>query len=234
MELRQYIAILRRRWWLIVALPALVLVISLLTYTPTASTYQYVIRLAVGVEPIEQSDVALDNDPLLAAAQASEYIADDLSVIVGETAFAEAVNARLPEDMQVPAGTLAGQSVADKQHRILTLTITWSNPDQLAQIGDAAVETLREDGGDFVTLLSARRSTIHVIGRHGPFPVGPGLRQQLDIPLRVIIAAVAAVVLAFVWDYLDDSIRTRDEVERLLGCDVLAEVPGERGFRLRG
>lgn len=230
MELRQYLAVLRRRWWLIVALPALVLAFSLATYTPPAPTYQYVIRLLVGVEPLETDDVRLDTDPRLAAAQASEFIADDLSVLVTETAFAQAVNQRLPAEMQIPAGALAGQTVADKQHRVLTLRITWGNADQLDLMGAAVVTTLREEGDAFLPLLGAPRSRIDVIGEHGPIQVGPGLRQKLDIPLRILIATIAALVLAFVWDYLDDSVRTREEAQDLLRCPVLAEVPRQSRF----
>ena len=40
MELRQYWRIIWRRWWLIVALPTIVLVVSLVTYKPPAAVYQ--------------------------------------------------------------------------------------------------------------------------------------------------------------------------------------------------
>ncbi len=228
MELRAYLAVLRRRWWVVVFLPALVLAISWLTYTPPAPAYQYVIRLVVGVEPLMDGSRALETDPRLAAAQASEYIADDLSVIVGEAAFAEAVNARLPEGVRVPPGALAGSTVAEKQHRILTITVTWGNPEQLAPIGQAVVQTLREEAGRFLPLAGGERTQVAVIGQYGPFPVGPGLRQRLEVPLRVLIALVAALVVAFTWEYLDDSVRTREEARRLLGAPVLAEIPRRR------
>lgn len=232
MELRAYLAVLRRRWWVVVALPVLVLAFSLLTYSSPPPVYQYVVRLVVGVEPLLNTEQPLDTDPRLAAAQASEYIADDLSVIVSEAAFADAVNARLPEGLRISPGTLAGATVAEKQHRILTITITWGNPDQLTAIGAAVVQTLREDAPRFLPLVGGYKSQVVVIGYYGPFPVGPGLRQKLDLPLRVLVALVAAVVLAFTWDYLDDSIRSRDEARRLLGAPVLAEIPRERRWRL--
>lgn len=224
MELRQYWLVVRRRWWLLVALPLLVGLFSWLTYTPPAPVYQYVIRLVVGVEPLEENGWAWETDPRLAAAQASEYIADDLSVIVGETAFAEAVSARLG-DIQVPPGAIAGATVAEKQHRILTITITWGDPNALQRIGDTVVATLEADAAQFLPLAGGTRAHIAVIGRHGPFAVGGGLQQKLDMPLRIVLALLAAVAVAFVWEYLDDTVRSRADVERYARTAVLSEIP---------
>ncbi|MDQ7029413.1 MAG: hypothetical protein Q9O62_06355 [Ardenticatenia bacterium] len=230
MELRAYVAVVRRRWWVLIFLPALVLIMSLLTYTPPVPSYQYVIRLVVGVEPLVEGERPLETDPRLAAAQASEYIADDLSVIVGEAAFAEAVNARLPQELRVPPGALAGSTVAEKQHRILTVTITWGRPEQLERIGDAVVQTLREEAGRFLPLAGGERTQVAVIGAYGPFPLGLSLRQKVEIPLRALIALAAAVVIVFTWDYLDDTVRTREEARHLLNAPVLAEIPRRRRF----
>ncbi|GAP61617.1 hypothetical protein ARMA_0040 [Ardenticatena maritima] len=224
MELRQYWHILRRRWWLLVVLPALVGGLSWLTYTPPAPVYQYVIRLVVGVEPLEEDGMAWETDPRLAAAQASEYIADDLSVIVSETAFAQAVSARLG-DLQVPPGAIAGATVAEKQHRILTITITWGAPEALERIGEAVVATLESEADRFLPLIGGTRTQIAVVGQHGPFPVGGGLRQKLDIPLRIVLALIAAVAFTFLWEYLDDTIRSRTDVERYTRTQLLSEIP---------
>ncbi len=232
MELRAYLGVLRRRWWVLVGLPVLVLFLSLLTSSPPAPAYQFVVRLIVNVEPFLDGEQPLETDPSLAAAQASEYIADDLTIIVSEVAFAEAVNARLPEGARVPPAALAGAISADRQHRILTVRITWGNPDQLGAIGTAVVQTLREEADRFLPFGGGQRVRVDLIGYYGPFPVGPSLRQKLDLPLRLLIALVAALVIAFTWDYLDDSVRSRDEARHLLGAPVLAEIPRERRWRL--
>ena len=57
--------------------------------------------------------------------------------------------------------------------------------------------------------------------------VGPSLRQRLDLPLRTILALVAGIGLAFLLDYLDDTIRGRTDIEAL-GLPILAEIPQAR------
>jgi capsular polysaccharide biosynthesis protein len=58
-------------------------------------------------------------------------------------------------------------------------------------------------------------------------PVPPSLTQRLDLPVRLLLALVAGVALAFLLDYLDNSVRGREELESL-GIAVLAEIPGRR------
>jgi capsular polysaccharide biosynthesis protein len=54
--------------------------------------------------------------------------------------------------------------------------------------------------------------------------VTPGLREQLDIPLRALLAFFAGVALIFVLDYLDDSVRGAGDLEKM-GVRVMGEIP---------
>jgi capsular polysaccharide biosynthesis protein len=56
---------------------------------------------------------------------------------------------------------------------------------------------------------------------------GASLREKMDIPIRLVLAFVAGVALAFLLDYLDDSVRSKVEVESS-GVTVLAEIPPAR------
>ena len=51
-----------------------------------------------------------------------------------------------------------------------------------------------------------------------------GIRSQLDLPLRVALALGAGIGLALLVEYLDPTIRERDEVEKL-GLPVVGEIP---------
>jgi capsular polysaccharide biosynthesis protein len=54
--------------------------------------------------------------------------------------------------------------------------------------------------------------------------IPPGLRASLALPLRLALAAGAGIGLAFLVDYLDPTIRSRKELERM-GLSVLVEIP---------
>ena len=57
--------------------------------------------------------------------------------------------------------------------------------------------------------------------------VGPSLRGRLDLPLRMFIAFLIGLGLIFLLDYMDTSIRTRDDVADL-ELAVLGEIPKHR------
>ncbi len=58
-------------------------------------------------------------------------------------------------------------------------------------------------------------------------PVPPSLSERLDLPVRLLLALLAGIALAFLLDYLDDSIRGRQDLEEM-DIPVMAEVPRRR------
>jgi len=225
-ELRTYARIIRRRIWLIVALPLLVLLIALLTQKPTPTTFHASMRLAVGVPPLPV-EKGMNFDPRLTSGQASEFLADDFTEVVRGSAFAKAVSKRLPAEISIPPGAIVGATSAEKHHRILYLDISWPDQEQLLAISQAVIQTMREDGGTYLAQLGAADAEVTLLDGPNIAPVGPSLRRRLDIPLRVMLALIAAVALVFFLEYLDDTVRTTADAEAL-GIPILGEIPGQR------
>ncbi len=226
MELRAYARIIRRRIWLIVALPLLVLLIALVTQRPTPTTFHASMRLAVGVHPLP-AEPGLNFDPRLTSGQASEFLADDFTEVVRGSAFAAAVSSRLPAGISIPPGAIVGATSAEKHHRILYLDINWPDREQLVAISQAVIQTMREDGDTFLAQLGAADAEVTLLDGPNIASVGPSLRRRVDIPLRVMLALVAAVALVFLLEYLDDTVRTTADAEAL-EIPVLGEIPGPR------
>jgi len=226
MELKQYGYIIWKRAWI----PALLLVVvaaaSLATYQTPPATYRTSMRFTVGVKPQEvEGEYTYDS---FYAWQSSEYLADDMTVIVRSGAFATDVNRRLAEmggAVQIPPGSLSGSTVAGKEHRILTVDITWGNAEELAQIAQAVVTGMEQDSPQYLTQLGTPGALIRLIDEPSPpAPNSPSLTQRLDLPVRLLLALGAGIALTFLLDYLDDSVRGRGDLERL-DIPVLAEVP---------
>jgi capsular polysaccharide biosynthesis protein len=226
MELRSYWDIVWRRKWVVVALVLVVLVVSVAFRAPQAPVYQASLRFIVGVppEPLRGDYYTYDR---YYAWLASEYLADDFSEVVKSAAFAADVTAHLSENgesVQVPPGAIQGATVAEKQHRILSMHVTWGNSAELAQIAKAAAEVLRESASGYFSQLGEEQAQIHLIDPPVVTPVPAGLRQRLDLPIRLALALLAGIFLAFLMDYLDPSLRDADEVEAL-GLTVLGTIP---------
>ena len=217
MELRQYWRIIWRRWWLIAVLLAVVLIASLATYRSPAPSYQATMRFAIGIEGDEPVN-ALSGEGRSDAWLASEYLADDLSEVLKGGDMAARVSDLV--GFAVPAGTIW----AGREHRIMTVTITWADPDQVQKIAEAVGAIVQEAGAGYFPQLDGVQAKAVLIDGPGISQVGRSLKEKLDLPIRLFVALVAGVALAFLWDYLDATVRDRAELESL-NVRVLGEIP---------
>ncbi len=226
MELRKYSHIIWKRVWIPLLLVVVVAAASLLTQRTSPPTYSTTMRFTIGVKPQELADqYSYDS---YYAWLASEYLADDMTAIVSSQAFADDINHRLTElgsSVQIPPGIISGVTIAEKQHRILRLNVSWGNAAELVDIAQAIVRVMEEDSPKYVTQLGTPGGLIAPIDAPTPPTANPpSLTQRLDLPVRLLLALAAGVALAFLLEYLDDSVRDRAELEAL-GVAVLAEVP---------
>lgn len=225
MELRNYFRVVWRYWWLIAALVVGVGVGSWILRAQPAPQYQASVRFTIGVNAPAATQVS-GYDPILTSYQASEYIRDDFVEIIKSDAFADDVNAVLVQadarDLKVGKGNIS--ATIEKQRRLMSLTITWPDATQAQKIADAAVKNLGENNAKYFAQLGASGASVAVIDRPVAYRVGASLREQLDIPIRVLLALLAGIALAFILDYLDTSVRDARDAERL-GLRVLGEIP---------
>ncbi len=226
MELRAYWRILVRRWWLPVGLALLVAALTLASqrpWQPRPVSYTATMRFNVGIAPERIPDVyTYDRYYTMLT---SEYLVDDLSEIVRSQVFAQAVTERLAaQGIAVPPGAVGASTLPGKLHRILTVSVNWPNQEELAAIANAVSVTLTESSAEFFGQFSADEADIRLIDPPVIAAVGRPAREQLDLPLRVLLALVAGAALAFLLDYLDRSVRDRTDIEKL-GLPILAEIP---------
>jgi capsular polysaccharide biosynthesis protein len=224
MELRQYWAIIRRWWWiplLTVLLTAALTLAMQRPWQPRPAAYTTSLSFSVGVRPQNPAS----GEEAYYTALASEYLIDDLAEVVRGSEFAAAVSQRLQEQgISVPPGALQGVTQPGKLHRILNVGITWGNPAELDAIAAAVAATLEEQAAEFMPRLFAQNGAAYLVNRGGVAASGPGLREQLELPLRLLIALAAGVALAFLADYLDDRVRGREDIEQM-GLRVMGEIP---------
>ncbi len=226
MELRAYWRIIRRYWWLPVGLALLVAVLTLVKqkpWQPRPIAYNATMRFNVGITP-ERIPGVYTYDRYYTMLT-SEYLVDDLGEIVRSQVFAQEVSKRLADSgIVVPAGAIGASTQPGKLHRILTVNVGWPDQAQLQAIAEAIAATLTQNSADFFGQFSAQEADIRLIDPPAIGAVGRPAREQLDLPLRILLALAAGVALAFLLDYLDDSVRDRMDLERI-GLEVLGEVP---------
>jgi len=230
MELRQIWQIIRRRWQfpvLLTVLTGLFSLVQMRPWQPVPPTYAASLRMLVGVLPAVEADIAA-YDPRYYAWLTSEYLVDDFTEVVRSELFARNVSARLSQqEIQVPPGVIRGSAATGKQHRIITLSFTWGNAEELTAIAEATADELTENAPQYFRVLGTDGAGITLLDAPAVGPVAPGLRDRLEFALRLLLALFAGLGLAFLVDYLDTSVRARAELEEM-GYPVLGEIPKHR------
>src|SRR3712207_5122607 len=95
MELREYWAIIRRRWWLPLAITLLALVASTVVGVRGATAYRTDMRVAISTLPSADPNTQPGFDPVYYSNLSSEYLADDMSEFLHSDAFAREVRHEL-------------------------------------------------------------------------------------------------------------------------------------------
>jgi len=226
MELRHTWTILRR-YWLLALIPAvLVLVAGLATWRPAPTVYNAGVRFLVGQPP--GAAAAEFDEQRYYNWLSSEYIVNGLTDWIRGGRFAAAVSQRLAgQGIDAPAGLIQGGLAVDNARSMLTVSLTAGDPALLQQMLGGVVTVLTEDNATALPQLAGERAVLIQLDEPVVNTIAPGLRSQLDLPLRVALALAAGLGLALLAHYIDPTVRDRAELERL-GVPVLGAIPRER------
>lgn len=233
MELREYWSIIRRRWWLPVAITLVALVASTALGLRGASAYKTDMRLAVSTIPVPDPTIERYFDSTYYANLDSEYLADDMTEFLTSRAFADEVHRELATSTykaDVDIDTLMNVTRARKTHRFIDITITTPTLEQGELIAGSVSRILNDQShvAQYLAALTAYRSQMTIVTPPNTHRANTPLGLASEIGLRTLIGLLVGIGLAFLVDYLDTSVRTRQEAESLLQLPVLAEIPRYR------
>jgi capsular polysaccharide biosynthesis protein len=230
MELREYWGIIRRRWWLPAAIAVVALLASTVVGLRGATAFKTDMRLAVSTIPVQDPNAERYFDPTYYSNLDSEYLADDMSEFMTSRAFADEVHRELASSttpLDVDIDTIMTATRTKKTHRFIDITITTPTFEEGAAIAGSVSRILSDPNhvAQYLTALTAYHSQMEIVTPPVTHRANTVLGLISEIGLRTLIGLIVGLGLAFLVDYLDQSVRTREEAERLLQMPVLAEIP---------
>lgn len=136
---------------------------------------------------------------------------------------------------------IAGALSATRAHSLVTVSVNWSTAAGAWAIANAIGEVSSSRMGQYLDYVVATDYThssttgsyiqpevsarvISAASTPGTVP-GSSASKLTLLALLVVIALVIAIALAFLLDYLDDRIRTKEDVTDLFQLPVYGEVP---------
>lgn len=224
MELVLFAKVLARRWWLIVlpvAVAVVIVVPDILEDGPVASGgYTTVLRYTAAqvLEAIPQRDGDYQD----------VWLASELTV----NAFSEWVRSNRFKDEVAAVSAGGGVTIdptalaiaADNERSIGQVFISWPDDTELAVIAQAVIEVLQTRSQDYFPQLGNSPARVTLLDTPRIVPTAPPLADRFGAILRVVVAFIAGVGLAFLAEYLDSALRERQDLERL-GLRVIGTIP---------
>ncbi len=229
MELRHYLGIVRRSWPLVVALPALVGLLTLALAFLLPQHYVITAAMLVTQRPIggEGPRSILPDQNNWNSWAASEYVVDDILQLVQTRQYADDIAQWLQSEHHI---RLDGKQIndgldAERKHRMIYLHVSADTATNARLIAEGGIAMLQQKGLEYwkredTTTLEV--SPLDLPERARPAKGLAGI--AVDLVLRTLLALILAVGLAFLRHYLDQSIHQRGEVEAL-GLEVLGIIP---------
>ncbi len=155
---------------------------------------------------------------------------DDYTIVLESRAFADDVYATLQAQGVQPlpaADRIQTMMDADRKHRVVRLRVHAQTPGLAIAVANAAADTLEKNRLKYYGQADGGDAAIGVIDRAYVAPSNTAM-LALNFALRVLAALVLGIVLAFLLDYLDDTVRGRADVEKAVGLPVLGSIPRVR------
>lgn len=227
MELKWYLQVLWRRWPAVLILPLAVALVAV--YQDITRTDEYSANARLSVVRIPDPAPEEFRYDEYYNYLASEFKIDDLVETVRGNVFAASVAERMTAaGNPISAGEVQGSLASDRQHRILSITATTPDPERTLAISRAVVEELESDPGLYLDMpADAAGASVRAV--QVPDSAGPDTaRARMILMLSVLVALGMGVLLAFLVDYLDDTLYDADGTSDATKLPVLAEIPAER------
>lgn len=219
-ELRQYWEVLRKRWIIVIVLPLIAALTSgIVSFFVIKPVYEASTTLIVGKKASESGLLAsqmLDNNVLQANLQLAKTYA---AIAQSRTVEQNVIKAlELPMTVAELDSMIAINPV--KTTEILEIQVSNTNPEQAASIANSMAE---EFSKAIIEIKKVDSVSIVDTAVTPTDPVKPN--KKLNILIAFVVGLMASVGLVFLLEYMDNTVKTSDDVEKLLGIPVLGVIP---------
>src|SRR3954470_9154670 len=212
-EIRKYLAFLRRRWWLLLFGPVLAGFAAVMITGRMAKTYSATSQVLVNKTTAPGSQEYYD-------ALLSQQLTNTYAQLVTRPVVLDEVQRRL--NTKIDRGMLTKMIGATpvKDTQLINIAVKDNDPVLTANIANTLAQVFMDDNaGQFAATGSIKLAkAAEVPGK----PISPSL--PMNLTLAVVLGLVVAGGLAFMLEYMDDTIKAPIDTETESGVPVLASV----------
>ncbi|WP_404455419.1 capsular biosynthesis protein [Virgibacillus necropolis] len=226
-SLKEIFGVIKERLLLIVSLIiGAALIAAVVSYFILTPTYQASSQFIVSQEK-QDPEVQYNTGDI----QTNIQLINTYNIIIKSPAILEDVVKEL--DLPYSADQLKSklQVASEEKSQVVTVTATDTDPATAVKIANSTVETFQEKIPDIMSV-----DNVSVLAEaelsENPSQVSPN--PLLNIAIAIVLGAMVGVGLAFLLEYLDNTITTEDDVEKQLGLPVLGVITHINDSDVRG
>ena len=226
MELILVVRVLLRRWYLLLIPVVIAAAFTLPDFLNRGQAASGGFSTTVRYTAAQQLDVPGRDGDYQDIWLASELTVNALTEWVRTSRFIEEVSTvAAANGVDFDPATLGVSS--DNQRSIGVLYLNWPDPEQLEIITNAAIDVLQTRTQDYFPQLQGEPARVTLLDKPVVTPASPALTNRFAPFIRIGLGLLAGLALAFLVEYLDDTLRRREDVEAL-GLPVIASIPRHR------
>ncbi|WP_173915599.1 YveK family protein [Halobacillus sp. Marseille-Q1614] len=216
-SLKEIFEVLKKRLWMILAVTAGAAIISaIITFFVLTPTYEASSEFIVNQEEsMEENPYDVNN------IRTNIELISTYNVIIKSPAILNEVIENM--DLQMTAEQLSQkiQVSSAEESQVVNVTVTDESPAMAVGIANGTVETFEQEIPDLmnvdnVSILSP------AVESSNPSPVSP--KPLLNIAIAIVVGLMVGVGLAFLLEYLDNTIKTEQDVEKTLGLPLMGVI----------
>jgi capsular polysaccharide biosynthesis protein len=218
MELQEYLSILKKRWLLLVVITLVSTLISgIVSYFVIKPIYKSDISVIIQKQnSVDSNNTSMSyNDVLMYQKLVKTYS----ELAKSRTVADHAINA-LGIDMKTDAlrGMIAVAPKGDTE--FLTITVRSKNAEQAMKLANQLAKSLKQ-----VSINIKKADNVEILDP-AQLPVNQDSpKPMLNMAIAFFLGLMVSVGLIFLIEYLDNTVKSPDDIEKLLGVSVIGTIP---------
>ena len=216
-SLRELFATIRKRMSLILVITVLATVVSgVVSYTMLKPVYQASTQILVSQAAAgslrEIAGISLDND--------SKYI-ETYNVILKSPYILDQVIEELKLDTTAQGLNGSVNVAQEGQSQVVKITVNQNDPAQAVTIANEIAKVFQREISKLMMI-----DNIHILSPaelpENPVPIKP--QPILNMAIAFVVGLMLSVGIAFLLEYLDNTVKSEQDIEKLLGLPVLGAI----------
>lgn len=216
-SLKELFQTLRKRLALIIVVTLIaVLASGIVSYFFLTPIYQASTQLLVNQEKSDQAQFNYNE------VQTNLQLINTYNVIIKSPAILDKVIQQLGLDMTAEELNSKITVGSEKDSQVVNLSVQDKDPKMAADLANVTAEVFKDQ---IVDIMKIKNVSIlaHATVEQNPQPIKP--RPLLNIAIALVVGLMAGVGIAFLLEYLDNTVKTEQDIEKILGLPVLGVIP---------